>query len=200
MVIREHPLILASASPRRKDLLSRADIPFEIRISNAEESSTNPDPVKAAEENSLEKAKAVIEGLYCFEDEEYVVLSADTVVSIDGDILGKPAGEREAFSMLKRLQGRTHKVVTGVTLARRLGSKITYNTFHEITQVSVYPITDDQIHQYIATGEPMDKAGAYGIQGSFAKYIRNIKGDYSNVVGLPIGHVFKEYKKIKKRK
>lgn len=196
---RFHPLILASGSPRRADLLSRVDIPFEIRKSKAAEESQNPDPALNAEENSYSKAMAVAEKLKCGEDEEYIVLGADTVVSLDDKIFGKPGSEAEAFNMLKQLQGGTHRVVTGVTLVKRHGDETVFQSFHENTMVSVYPMTDEQIHEYISTGEPMDKAGAYGIQGVFAKYIRNIKGDYNNVVGLPIGHVFRELKKLRKK-
>ena len=195
---RFHPLILASASPRRADLLARVDIPFEVRKSKALEDSDNPDPALNAEENSYAKAIAIAEKLKCAEDEEYIVLGADTVVSLDDKIFGKPKSEADAFNMLKELQGGTHRVITGVTLVKKHGDEIMFNSFHENTMVSVYPMTDEQIHEYISTGEPMDKAGAYGIQGVFAKYIRNIKGDYNNVVGLPIGHVFRELKKIRK--
>ena len=195
---RFHPLILASASPRRSELLSKVDIPFEVRTSKVPETSENPDPAICAEENSYAKAMAIAEKLKCAEDEEYVVLGADTVVSLDDRIFGKPGSEAEAFDMIKELQGGTHRVVTGVTLVRRHGDETMFKSFHENTLVSIYPMTDEQIREYISTGEPMDKAGSYGIQGIFAKYIRNIKGDYNNVVGLPIGHVFRELKKLRK--
>ena len=195
---RFHPLILASASPRRAELLAKVDIPFEVRKSKAPETSKNPDPALFAEENSYAKAMAIAEKLKCAEDEEYVVLGADTVVSLDDRIFGKPATENEAFEMIKELQGGTHRVITGVTIVRRHGDETKFKSFHENTQVSIYPMTDEQIREYISTGEPMDKAGSYGIQGIFAKYIRNIKGDYNNVVGLPIGHVFREIKKIRR--
>ncbi|MBO6138191.1 MAG: septum formation protein Maf [Lachnospiraceae bacterium] len=196
---RFHPLILASASPRRAELLSKVDIPFEVRVSKAPENSQSSDPVLKAEENSYTKAMTIAEKLKCAEDEEYIVLGADTVVCLDDKIFGKPESESDAFEMIKELQGGTHRVITGVTLVRRHGDETMFNTFHENTMVSIYPMTDEQIREYISTGEPMDKAGSYGIQGIFAKYIRNIKGDYNNVVGLPIGHVFRELKKIRKQ-
>ncbi len=196
IVTKEHPLILASASPRRSELLECADIPFVVRSADVEEISDSDDPADYAEEVSRMKAEAVAAQISCEEGEETVILGADTVVSVEGRILGKPKDEAEALEMLKQIQGGTHKVITGVTLCVRSKNGLNSRTFHEATSVSVYPISDEQLKKYIATGEPMDKAGAYAIQGRFSRYIRHIKGDYSNVVGLPIGHVFKELKNL----
>ena len=187
------PVILASASPRRRELLEKADIPFVIMPAEVDEETGIDDPAEAAEEASLLKAEYVADKLSEEKKESFVVLAADTIVSIDGRILGKPADEDEAFRVLKELQGRDHEVFTGVTIAvKKPGHDTHYKSFHEKTRVRLYQISDEQIREYIATGEPLDKAGSYGIQGSFAKYVKSIKGDYSNVVGLPVGRVFKE--------
>ncbi len=195
------PLILASASPRRKELLANADIPFEVMPADIDETLPCDDPAEAAEEISCRKAEFVAEKLMKEEKRDsFVILSADTVVSIDGKILGKPEDEEEAFNVLKELQGREHEVYTGVTIGiKHPGKGVRYRLFHEKTRVRLYPVSDAQIRDYIATGEPMDKAGSYAIQGSFAKYIKGIKGDYSNVVGLPIGRVFKELNQFLKK-
>ncbi|MDE7058130.1 MAG: Maf family protein, partial [Lachnospiraceae bacterium] len=111
------------------------------------------------------------------------------IVAMEGQILGKPKDRADAMRMLRLLQGKKHQVITGVTVL--LGSTKT-RSFAEVTDVSLYPMTDAQIERYIATGEPMDKAGAYGIQGRFAAYVRGIEGDYNNVVGLPIGRLYQE--------
>ena len=192
------PIILASASPRRSELLTKADIPFVVMPANIDESVKTEDPAFAAEEISARKAEAVVRKLLDEgKDDPFVVLSADTVVSIDGKILGKPADKEDAFNMLKELQGRDHDVFTGVTIGiKREKDHIHYKHFNERTRVKIYPIGDEQIRDYISTGEPMDKAGSYAIQGSFAKYIKSIQGDYSNVVGLPVGRVFKELRQF----
>ena len=192
------PIILASASPRRKELLTKADIPFVVMPANIDESIKTEDPAFAAEEISARKAEAVAKRLLNENKEDtFIVLSADTVVSVDGRILGKPVDEEDAFNMLHILQGRDHDVFTGVTIGiKREGEHIHYKHFNERTRVKIYPVSDEQIRDYISTGEPMDKAGAYAIQGSFAKYIKSIQGDYSNVVGLPVGRVFKELRQF----
>lgn len=192
------PIILASASPRRSELLTKADIPFIVMPANIDESIKTEDPAFAAEEISARKAEAVSRRLLNEGKEDpFVVLSADTVVSIDGKILGKPKDNEDAFNMLHELQGRDHDVFTGVTIGiKREGDHIHYKHFNERTRVKIYPISDEQIRDYISTGEPLDKAGSYAIQGSFAKYIKSIQGDYSNVVGLPVGRVFKELRQF----
>ena len=121
-----------------------------------------------------------------------LVLGADTVVACDGKILGKPADTEAAAAMLTMLQGRGHEVYTGVTILYEQNGERKTLTFHEKTIVHFYPMTDAQIREYVATGDPMDKAGSYGIQGFCARYIRGIEGDYNNVVGLPVGRVYQE--------
>ena len=183
-------IILASGSPRRKELLEQADIEFEVIVSDSDESYMATKPEMIVEEISRGKAEAVVSIL---EREEFTLLAADTVVCFEDVIYGKPADEEDAFNMLKKLQGNTHKVVTGVTIAtKRKNSETAYKSFHETTEVEVYAMTDEEIRAYIATGEPMDKAGSYAIQGKYAKFIKNIHGSYSNVVGLPIARVYHE--------
>ena len=189
------PIILASASPRRRELLTKADIPFVVMPADVEEKISSAVPAEAAEEVSFQKAEFVAEKLIKEKKDSFIVLSADTVVSVDGKILGKPRDEEDAFNALKELQGRDHEVYTGVTIGIKHPEKdVIYRQFHEKTRVRVYPISDEQIREYVSTGEPLDKAGSYAIQGVFAKYIKSIKGDYNNVVGLPVGRVFKELK------
>ncbi|MDE7276493.1 MAG: Maf family protein, partial [Lachnospiraceae bacterium] len=124
---------------------------------------------------------------------DFVVMGADTVVSCWNKILGKPKDKEEAFDMLWELQGKSHQVYTGVTLAWKYADMpAMFHTFHECTDVTVFPMTEEEIERYIDSGEPMDKAGAYAIQGRFAAYIQGICGDYANVVGLPVGRVYQE--------
>lgn len=183
-------VILASASPRRKELLHQVGIKPVIDPSQAEEVAASTDPDKVVMELSLRKAEDVAAR---YRGKDVAVIGADTVVSIDGLILGKPRDREEAARMIMMLEGRCHKVYTGVTLIFGRTGKIV--TFAEETDVYVYPMTKNQIEQYVDTGEPMDKAGAYGIQGRFAAYIQGIRGDYYNVVGLPVGRVCQELSK-----
>lgn len=214
-------IILASASPRRRELLTQIGLDFDIVVSETEEKITSTEPAKVVEELSAQKAEAVWEklcsttasqgsvtnaerldeGSEVFEPEQTsgkttmtdtLVLGADTVVACDGKILGKPADTEAAAAMLTMLQGRGHEVYTGVTILYEQNGERKTLTFHEKTIVHFYPMTDAQIREYVATGDPMDKAGSYGIQGFCARYIRGIEGDYNNVVGLPVGRVYQE--------
>ncbi len=175
------PIILASASPRRRELLSQARIPFEVMASHVPETAHKERPSDLVQDLSRAKADAVA-AIY----PHRTVLGADTVVALHGKILGKPKDEKDAHRMLAALQGNTHQVYTGVTLLRDGRA----HSFYERTEVEFYPMNEAEIADYIATGECMDKAGAYGIQGPFIVHIRKIKGDYSNVVGLPLGHLW----------
>ena len=177
-------IILASASPRRKELLSQIGVTFEIIKAEKEEHITSSIPTEVVKELSMQKAKEV--AAKC---DGSIIIGADTIVAMEGQILGKPKDRADAMRMLRLLQGKKHQVITGVTVL--LGSTKT-RSFAEVTDVSLYPMTDAQIERYIATKEPMDKAGAYGIQGRFAAYVRGIEGDYNNVVGLPIGRLYQE--------
>ena len=174
-------LILASASPRRQELLQTAGIAFTVHVSEAEEHiEPGTAPQEAVMQLARQKAEAVSKD---YPDE--LVLGADTVVVYDGDILGKPTDEADAVRMLRMLSGKTHTVYTGVCLIQSGQAE----TFFEQTDVTFYPLTNEEIEQYVATGEPMDKAGAYGIQGRGCTLVQAICGDYFNVVGLPVSGV-----------
>ena len=181
-------LILASGSPRRAELLEKMGLTFQVEPSNTDEVlEPGLTPQQEVVHLSLGKAKAVAAG----HPEEAVVLSADTVVELDGKILGKPHSEEAAIAMLRALSGRSHRVLTGVTVMSPKGTE----THCEETEVYFRPISDEEIRWYVKTGEPMDKAGAYGIQGRAAIFVKGIQGDYNNVVGLPVGRLYQELKR-----
>lgn len=221
-------IVLASASPRRRELLGQIGLDFEVIVSKVEERATSLKPGCMVEELSRQKAEAVMQALEKTAGET-LVIGADTVVVMDGKILGKPASLEDAAGMLRGLSGRTHEVYTGVTLLYRgnkaetviagekgtmadglgcgaeAGAKAMFGSgsssadrqiqckvFHEVTRVTFYPMTEQEISFYVALGEGMDKAGAYGIQGLFARYVKGIEGDYNNVVGLPVGRLCQE--------
>lgn len=183
-------VILASASPRRRELLKQAGFEFEVIESQADENVAVKEPERLVEELARRKALAVAETL----EGEALVIGADTVVAADGEILGKPKDEEDAFRMLSGLQGRTHQVYTGVALVKKQTGKTEVSSFFEQTDVTMYPMGEEEIRGYIATSEPKDKAGAYGIQGRAAIFVKEIRGDYNNVVGLPIGRLYQELK------
>lgn len=187
-------IILASASPRRRELLHQIGFEPEIVPSTIEEKVTRTEPDLVVMELSEQKAKDVAEG---FRGMKAFVIGADTVVAFDGKILGKPHSEEDAFEMIQNLQGNTHQVYTGVTMIDCESGAA--ETFAEQTEVMVYPMEDREIRSYINTKDPMDKAGAYGIQGQFAAYVQGIQGDYNNVVGLPVGRVYQTIKKMMQR-
>jgi septum formation protein len=175
------PIVLASASPRRQELLKNAGIEFVVKPANIPEVRHRGEAPKAfAERMAKEKARAVWAGI----KNEYV-LGADTIVVVDDLVLGKPEGEQDAATMLRLLSGRKHQVITGVCL---IGTDFE-DVRSETTAVHVSTLTDADIRGYIETGEPMDKAGAYAIQGAASRWISKIEGDYSNVVGLPVALV-----------
>lgn len=172
-------ILLASASPRRKELIRFISDEIRIIPSTCEENVPgNLNGRETVEYLSLLKGNDVKNKA----EKDETVVSADTVVCLDGKILGKPKTEAEAFSMLRFLSGKTHSVYTGVTLIK--GNRAL--TFSQETKVTFYELTDTEINEYTATGEPMDKAGAYGIQGKGCLLIKEINGDYLNVVGLPV--------------
>lgn len=179
-------IILASASPRRKELLEQIGMEFTVIPAKGEEHITKKEPEEVVMELSLQKAEEVAKGA----SKEAFVIGADTVVAYQGKILGKPKDEEDACRMLQELSGNIHEVYTGVTLIDNKSKEV--HTFYEKTSVTMYPIEDEEIRNYIATKEPMDKAGAYAIQGIGAKFIRRIEGDYCNVVGLPVGRLYQE--------
>lgn len=198
-------VILASKSPRRKEILEQMGMEFEILPAAGEEVIADTDPSKVVEALSKQKAEEAArkfmggsEPMLMDSSEPVLVIGADTVVAQDGKILGKPADEADAARMLRELQGREHSVFTGVTLIRIAGEGIRRRkTFSEETKVSFYPMSEEEIEAYIATGEPMDKAGAYGIQGKAFIYVKGITGDYYNVVGLPAARIYQEMRKEK---
>lgn len=183
-------IILASASPRRRALLEQAGIPFEILIGSTEECITKEEPCEIVEELSRAKAEGVAHAV----EGDAVVIGADTIVAKGSRILGKPADEAEAAQMLSMLQGSRHQVYTGVTLVVKQGGRQEVRSFHERTEVCMNAMDAAEIQAYIATGEPMDKAGAYGIQGKAGMFISRIEGDYYNVVGLPVARLYQELK------
>lgn len=202
-------IILGSASPRRRELLAQIGADFTVRVSEKEEIYHSTVPEEIVKELALMKAENVAEELRAdtesVEDagkggeegvlRNMIVLGADTIVVLDDAILGKPKDEEEAFRMIHSLQGRTHEVYTGVAVLDfdKDGKKSVVN--HAVgTKVFVHAMSDEEIRGYIATGEPMDKAGGYGIQGRFAPYIDRIEGDYYNVVGLPVSYVYQVLK------
>jgi len=191
-------IILASASPRRRELLAQAGIPFEVMPSGVEEHITGTDPKDVVRELSEIKCSDIAGRLDADESfrDSVVVLGADTVVVLDNAILGKPDGTAGAIAMIRSLQGRTHAVYTGVTMKMLTDGRLTEEiSFAVETKVTVFPMTEEEIREYAATGEPLDKAGAYGIQGGFCRYIEKIDGDYYNVVGLPVSAVYRQLKK-----
>lgn len=172
-------IILASKSPRRKELLSFITTDFTVKSADVDE--TLPQgitPDKAVEYLSRIKAEPL-------KNENDIVIGADTVVALDGKILGKPRDEADAFATLKMLSGREHSVFTGVSVIK--GEKI--ETFSVQTKVKMFELTDKEIEEYIETAEPFDKAGSYGIQGKGSLLVEKIDGDYFNVVGLPISRL-----------
>jgi septum formation protein len=186
-------LVLASASPRRRELLAQAGYTFEVRPADLpEDPRPGEEPVAYVVRLAREKAEAVYRalagqdgGVEFADERELMVLGADTTVVVDGEILGKPQNAVDAARMLRMLSGRTHRVITGVALATAEGTEVAA----EATAVRFVAMTDEEIAAYVATGEPMDKAGAYAIQGRAARWIPRIEGCYFNVVGLPLALV-----------
>ena len=207
-------LVLASASPRRRELLSQIGLEFTVMPSTKEENAKTTEAGALVQELSRQKAVDIWEQLSGGQGQnpdadqeqiaeetqepnlngkrqpELLVIGADTVVCCEGKILGKPHSREAAAEMLTALQGRSHDVYTGVTLY----SQSETVTFFECTQVEFYPMTEVEISEYIDSKEPMDKAGAYGIQGLGARFVKGIRGDYNNVVGLPVGRLYQELK------
>ena len=181
--------ILASASPRRSELLCQVGLEFRVEVADCDEETRESDPARMVQELALRKAMAVAE-----KHPEEIVIGADTVVVYEDEIMGKPADEKEALDMLMYLSGRTHMVMTGVAIVCK--NRGIERVFAELTQVSMYENDRDLLKRYIASGEPMDKAGSYGIQGRGAILVRSISGDYNNVVGLPVSALFRELSEI----
>lgn len=170
-------LILASQSPRRRELLGLLGHPFTVRVADIDETMDQ----RLAPRDEVARVSRC-KALAVEREETDIVIAADTIVVVDGQVLGKPKDEADAFRMLKSLSGRAHQVMTGMTVLR--GEECV--TVTEVTGITFRPLDDREIHAYIATGEPMDKAGAYGIQGGAALFATGLEGDYYNVMGLPV--------------
>jgi len=183
------PLILASASPRRADLLRAAGIPFDVRAANVDETPREGErPGAYVERLAVEKANAVAAAV-----PDQPVLAADTAVVIEGRILGKPIDAADAARMLRLLSGRRHEVVTGVCLLTPAPRGADHEQRVSVSTTGVWfaPLDPDELAWYVATGEPLDKAGGYAIQGYASRFVTAIEGSYSNVVGLPVSVVYR---------
>lgn len=185
-------VLLASQSPRRRELLSQAGFVYEVEPSQVEEHTTRTLPWEIVMELSRLKAVDISRR---HKDPELLVVGADTIVAYGDRILGKPHSAEAAVEMLTLLQGNRHQVYTGVTLVWTGQGEERIHTFYEKTEVEFYPMSQEEIHRYVDTGDCMDKAGAYGIQTQFGIYIKGIHGDYNNVVGLPIAALYQEMKR-----
>lgn len=177
-------VIFASSSPRRQDLLRQVGVHFEVRVADVDEKQiTGDDPVEKVRQLALLKERNV-----SIENDNEIIIAADTVVSFEKKIFEKPETEKEAYDMIHALSGTTHEVYTGVALR----SKAEEQVFVEQTIVEFWPLKDTDIKRYVQTDEPYDKAGAYGIQSYGAVFVKGITGDYYNVVGLPVARVVRE--------
>ena len=210
-------IILASASPRRKDLLKNLFQTFEVIPATGAETYTKNHPPDIVQQLALQKA-AEVEQKFCGSfpadaetrintdaclsanscgNEDYLVIGADTIVVSEGRILGKPRNASHAAEMLHSLAGNVHQVYTGVALILSMQGRRQCLEFAECTHVRFYPMTEEEIEAYIRSGEPMDKAGSYGIQGMGGRFVQGLDGDYQNVVGLPVARLYQVFKKIK---
>lgn len=187
-IIKMASIILASASPRRREILEQVGIKFSILVSEKEERTEEKSPKDFVTQLSKVKAEDVLKRV----EGNAVIIGADTVVAHSEQILGKPKSQEEAVRMLKQLQGNMHQVYTGVCIIIKKENKIEEISFVEQSDVVISSMTEEQIKAYVATKESMDKAGAYAIQGKFALYVEQIKGDYYNIVGLPISRIYRE--------
>lgn len=188
MDLKKTKLILASASPSRKMLLERAEIDFTVKVSGVDENvPADYTPAQTVECLAERKGEAVFR--LC---PDCTVISADSIVSIDNMILGKPEDDEDAKATLRRLSGRTHQIFTGVCFLS--GEK--REVFHSVTDVTFYELTDEEIEEYVAMGESRGRAGSYGIEGKGVTLVRTINGDYSNIVGLPVAETLRRLKKL----
>ncbi len=184
----ERKLILASASPSRKMLLEQAGLDFEVVVSGVDET-VPPDYIPAQTVEALAQRKGqAVQALR----PEAPIIAADSVVSIDGLILGKPKDDEAAKATLRRLSGRTHELITGVCLL--INGQM--DLFHQVTRVTFYPLTEEEIAEYVALGESRGRAGAYGIEGIGVVLVQSIQGDYPNIVGLPVAETIRRLHKL----
>ncbi|MBQ6661598.1 MAG: septum formation inhibitor Maf [Lachnospiraceae bacterium] len=187
------PIYLASASPRRREILAQLGVDFEVCVSDADESITENDPGRIVETLAERKAGAVFAEIA---DGDAVVLGSDTVVAKDGEVLGKPKDAADAASMLRKLSADTNTVYTGVCIMMRRCGKTVKSVFHCAADVAFAEMSDAEIDWYVGTGEPMDKAGAYAVQGLGGRFVRSIHGDYYTVMGLPMQKVYETLRKF----
>ena len=181
-------IILASQSPRRKELLEKCGLPFEIDVADIDETiNASKHLTDEIRKLSIRKAEEVLK-----RHEDAIVIGSDTIVVIDHEVLGKPHTEEEARDMLRKLSGKTHQVITGIAI---LSSNRTYSNT-STSYVTFEILTEEEIEKYVLTKEPMDKAGAYAIQGIASRYIKNINGDYYSIMGFPVSMVYEELKNI----
>lgn len=180
-------LILASQSPRRREMLALMDYEYEVIVSDADENVAPCAPAEFVEKLAERKAEAVYAA-----HEDCCVVGADTIVYLDGSIIGKPKNKEDAFRILSLLSGRTHTVYTGVAILAKHKRQL----FHDKTEVTFSHLTPDEIRFYIGTGEPLDKAGAYGIQGPGSLLVERVNGSYFNVIGMPNQRLYKELKEF----
>ena len=184
-------IILASASPRRKELLTQIGVKFDVMVSDKETDIDSNNPVKACEKQAMQKALDIEEKAALKYKEDYIIIAADTIVALEDTILGKPKDKEDARLMLERISGKKHKVYTAVCV---FNSRLkTHKSFVEETAVEVAELSKEDIDFYLSDDEAYDKAGAYAIQGLFSRYIVGIEGDYYNVMGLPVGRVYREH-------
>lgn len=179
-------IVLASASPRRRELLKQIGLTFDIMPSHIDEVLRGSSPAENVMGLAMDKAKDIYDQLTARGETDLLVIGADTVVALEQEILGKPKDEADALRMLSFLQGHTHQVYTGVCLMTSNGAQ----TFYGKTDVTMYPATEEQLKAYVASSEPMDKAGSYAIQGLGTVFVQGIHGDYNNVVGLPVAEIW----------
>lgn len=188
-----YQIVLASGSPRRKEILSQVGISFVVNVSNIEEITSQTTPENIVMELSKRKAYDVAKRY----TENTIIIGSDTIVAYQDQILGKPKDEGHAKEMLELLSGKTHEVFTGVTVIRKNESgEVSEQTFYEVSKVSFSGLTQEDIMDYITSKEPMDKAGAYAVQGRFAVHITRIEGDYYTIVGLPVARLYQEVKQL----
>ncbi|ABX42301.1 Maf family protein [Lachnoclostridium phytofermentans] len=188
-----YQIVLASGSPRRKEILSQVGINFTVCVSNMEEITSETLPENIVMELSKMKAHDIAKQY----ETNTIIIGSDTIVAYKNQILGKPKNEDHAKEMLQLLSGVTHEVYTGVTVIIKNDSgEVEERTFFEISKVTVSDLTEEEIMDYIKSKEPMDKAGAYAVQGRFAAHVTRIEGDYYTIVGLPIARLYQEVKKF----
>ena len=186
----DHPVVLASASPSRKMLLEKAGVEFEVIVSGVDETvPAEYTPAQTVETLARRKGEAVF-----VLHPDRPIIAADSVVSIDGMILGKPKDDEDAKATLRRLSGRTHELITGVCLLANGKSEV----FHQVTQVTFYPLSEEEIGEYVAMGESRGRAGSYGIEGIGVVLVQSIQGDYSNIVGLPVAETLRRLRDLMK--